>query len=72
MHCVTSILIFRDVKFALVDKQCSFWFVPIYTDVCQHCILSTYQSSVKKIHRLITRVGFEPTTFASLEQCLTN
>ena len=24
------------------------WFLPIYTDVCEHCILNTYPSSVKK------------------------
>ena len=46
------------------------WFSPIYmyTDVCNHCILSTYLSSVEKNHRHITRLGFEPLTFAMLEQ----
>ena len=44
-----------------------------YTDVCKHCILSTFPSPVKKKnHRHITLVGFEPVTFAILGQCLTN
>ena len=30
----------KDVKFALEKKQHLFWFLPKYTDVCQHCILS--------------------------------
>ena len=53
------------------DKNINFGFYP-YTDVCEHCILSTFQSPVNKYHRHVTRVGFEPTTLAILEQCLTN
>ena len=42
----------------------------VYSTVC---ILSTFTpSSVKKNHRHITRVGWEPTTFTILEQCQTN
>ena len=33
----------------------------------KHCILGSFQSPVKKIHRH-TWVGFEPMTFAILEQ----
>ena len=40
--------------------------------MCQHCILSTFPSPVKKYHRHIIWVGFDPTTFAILQQCLTN
>ena len=42
----------------------------VYSTVC---ILSTFTpSSVKKNHRHITRVGWEPTTYTILEQCQTN
>ena len=45
---------------------------PIYTNECKRCILGTFPSSVNKIHRHITWVGFELKTFAILEQCLAN
>ena len=39
-----------DVKFASRIKNINFGFLPIYTDVCQHCTLSTSASPVKKHH----------------------
>ena len=46
--------------------------LPIYTNVCNHCILGIFPSSVKKIPGILLGVGFKPTTVAILEQCLTN
>ena len=38
------------------------------------CVSIVYSvpSPVKNYYRQVTRVGFEPTTLAILEQCLTN
>ena len=69
MRCMYFFI--KDVKFASGIKNDSFGFYP-YTDVCLHCILGTFPSPEKKYHRHVTRVRFEPTTLAILEQCLTN
>ncbi len=56
-----------DANFCIGNKEYNL--VYALTSMCiKLCILSTLPSSVKKIHKQITRVGFEPTTFALLEQ----
>ncbi len=43
--------------------------IKIIVSMCiKHCMLSAFPSSVNKNPQAITRVGFEPTTFALLEQ----
>ena len=54
----------------LVYFEYSFWFLPIYTNG----VLALYTQYLREFgeklnHRHITPVGFEPTTFAILEQC---
>ena len=48
-------------------KYYYFWFY-FYINVGRHCILCTFPISVKTNYRHNTPVGFEPMTFAILEQ----
>ena len=63
---VTEKIPLIDVKFASGTKNIPFFFLPIYTDVCKHCILSTLPSSTNKNHKRITRDGFKPMIFVVL------
>ena len=54
------------------DKEVYNLFFTHTLQCIKHCILNTFQSSVKKIHRRITYVGFDSTTFALPEQMSSN
>ena len=71
--CLTGFFYIIDVKFASGYRIFIFFFFYPYIDVCYHStILGTFPESCEKHHRHVTRVGFEPTTLAILEQFHTN